>query len=230
MRSRIAALLLVAAVLSTRIAGAQEAPKKAAAGPVEPAVLNWEVTLGGAGGFGADTSDMDSALRAAGYAVSSSGDFLSATVFPSVRLRLGDRASVGVSFSSTKLGSVTGTGFGTTVSIQRSSMDVALVALWRPLPGVRVGAGPAWYRLTASPEGGPDLEVSKLGWIAEAGLAYPEGGRWYADFAAQYRGTGKADFGPYTPPAKGPITPAPISLDGIGCSHFAFLAGLGVRF
>ena len=49
-------------------------------------------------------------------------------------------------------------------------MDLALVAFWRPFAGIRVGAGPAWYRLTATPDGGADLTVSKIGWIAEAGL------------------------------------------------------------
>ncbi len=99
-----------------------------------------------------------------------------------------------------------------------------------PGPGLRIGAGPAWYRLTASPDGGADLVVSKLGWLAEAGLAFPEGGRWYVDLAVQYRGTGVADFGTYAPPAKGPIAPAPISLDGVGCGHWAFVAGIGLRF
>ena len=208
---------------------AQE-PRKASVVPSEPPVLTWEVTLGGAGGFGVSSSDMDAAFRAAGYVPSTSGDFLSATVFPSVRFRLGEHAAAGVSFGSTKLGSTTGTGFGTAATIQRSSQDVALVGFWRPLPGLRVGAGAAWYRLKASPDAGADLVVSRIGWIAEAGVAFPESGRWYGDFAAQYRGTGKADFGTYTPPAKGPLPPAPISLDGIGCEHGAFVAGIGLRF
>lgn len=228
MRTRRAALLFAAAV-AARIAGAQEVPKKTVAVPPEPPVLNWEVTLGGAGGFGVGTSDMDGAMRDSGYTPSSSGDFLSATFFPSVRLRLGEHAAVGVSFSSTKLGSTTGNGYGTSVTIRRSSMDVALVAFWRPLPGVRVGVGPAWYRLTASPDGAADLETSKLGWIAEAGLAFPEGGRWYADLAVQHRATGDANFGTYVPPAKGPLPTAPIPLNGVGCEHWAFVAGVGLR-
>lgn len=225
---RIHALVLVAAVAAQ--AARAEGPRKAATVPAEPPVLNWEVTLGGAGGFGVSSSDMDAAFAAAGYTPSSSGDFLSATVFPSVRFRLGEHAAVGVSFSSTRLGATTGTGSRTTVSIQRSSMDVALVAFWRPLPGLRAGAGPAWYRLTASPEGGSDLEVSKLGWIAEAGLAFPDGGRWFVDFAVQYRGTGDADFGAFLPSTKGPLPAAPISLNGIGCGHGAFVAAVGYRF
>jgi len=225
---RIRTLVLAAAVAAAPVAG--EEPRKAAVVPAEPPVLNWEVTLGGAGGFGVSTSDMDRAMRDSGYTPSSSGDFLSATVFPSVRLRLGEHAAVGVSFSSTKLGSTTGNGYGTSVTIRRSSTDVALVGFWRPVPGLRIGAGPAWFRLTASPDGGADLTVSKLGWIAEAGLAFPESGRWYADLAVQYRGTGTANFGTYAPPAKGPIAPAPISLDGVSCEHAAFVAGIGYRF
>ncbi|HQQ77563.1 MAG TPA: hypothetical protein PLB01_09435 [Thermoanaerobaculia bacterium] len=227
---RIHALLLVAFVAAAS-AAAQEPPKKGKAfePPPEPE-RRWELTLGGAGGFASSSRDVDAAFGAAGYTPSSSGDFLSATVFPSIRFRLGERAAVGVSFSSTKLGSTTGTGFGTSVSIGRSSTDVALVAFWRPFPGLRVGAGPAWYRLTAAPDVGESLEVSKLGWIAEAGLAYPDRGAWYVDLAVQYRGTGDADFGTYVPSAKGPIAPAPISLDGIGCEHGAFLAGIGFRF
>jgi hypothetical protein len=221
--------LVLAAALAAFPAPGQE-PRKAAAVPAEPPVLNWEVTLGGAGVFGAKASDLDRAMEDAGYSPSSSGDFLSTTFFPSVRFRLGEHAAVGLSFSSTKLGSTTGNGYGTSVTIGRSSTDVALVGFWRPAPGLRIGAGPAWYRLTASPDGGADLTVSKLGWIAEAGLAYPDGSRWYADLAVQYRGTGAADFGTYAPPAKGPIPPAPISLDGVGCEHAAFVAGIGYRF
>ena len=116
------------------------------------------------------------------------------------------------------------------MSVRRSSMDLALVGFWRPLPGLRIGAGPAWYRLTATPDGGTDLTVSKLGWIAEAGLAFPESGRWYGDFAVQWRGAGEADFGTYAPPPKGPLPPASISLDGIGCGHGVFVAGIGLRF
>ena len=222
-------VMVLAAALAAASAAGQE-PRKAAAVPAEPPVLNWEVTLGGAGGFGVSTSDMDRAMRDSGYTPSSSGDFLSASFFPSVRLRLGEHAAVGVSFGSTKLGSTTGNGYGTSVTIRRSSTDVALVGFWRPIPGLRVGAGPAWYRLTASPDGGADLVVSKVGWIAEAGLAFPEGGRWYADLAVQYRGTGTADFGTYAPSAKGPLAPAPIFLDGIGCEHAAFVAAVGYRF
>jgi hypothetical protein len=225
---RIRAMVLATALAAATAAGQE--PRKAAAVPAEPPVLNWELSLGGAGVFGAKTSDLDRAMQDAGYTQSSSGDFLSTTFFPSVRLRLGERAAVGVSFSSTKLGSTTGSGYGTSVTIRRSSTDVALVGFWRPVPGLRIGAGPAWYRLTASPDGGADLVVSKLGWIAEAGLAFPEGGRWYADLAVQYRGTGTADFGTYAPPAKGPLAPAPIILDGIGCEHAAFVAAVGYRF
>ena len=114
------AVLLLAAVLALP-AAAQE-PRKAPP-PPEPVPTSWEVTLGGAGGFGVSSSDMDAAFGAAGYVPSSSGDFLSTTFFPAVRFSLGERAAVGLSFSSTKIGSTTGSGFGTTVFIQRSSMD-----------------------------------------------------------------------------------------------------------
>ena len=223
----------LAAALALGLAGAaaaQEPAKKGAAyAPPEPPDLKLEVTLGGAGGFGVAKGDMDAALGDAGYGgISTSGDFLSATFYPAIRYRIAANGAVGISASSTKLGSTTGTSSGAAVSIQRSSEDVALIAFWRPLSGFRVGAGPAWYRLTASPEGGDDLTVSKLGWIAEAGFAYPDAGRFYADFGVQYRGAGAADFGTYQPAAKG-RTPAPITLDGIRCDHFAFVVGIGLR-
>lgn len=225
-----AGALLVAAFLLAAPCAAQTPAKKGAAYVPSAPTLNWEVTLGGAGGFGVSKGDIDAAFAKAGYAPSTSGDFLSATFYPAVRFRIGERAAIGASFSSTRLGSTTATGSGTSVTIQRSSADLALVAFWMPTAGVRLGAGPAWYRLTASPSGGEHIEVSRLGWVAEAGLAFPEGSRWYGDLAVQYRGAGSADFGSYAPPAKGRLAPAPISLDGIGCSHAAFLAGIGVRF
>ncbi len=209
---------------------AQEPRKGAAYAPPEPPVLRWEVVLGGAGGFGVSSGDMDAAFTDAGYLPASSGDFLSATFYPAVRFRLGDHAALGVSYSSTRLGSTTATAPGATVTIQRSSEDVALVAFWRPIPGLRLGAGPAWYRLTATPSGGPDLAVSKLGWIAEAGFAGPDPGRVYGDLGVQYRGTGSADFGTYQPPARGLRAPAPVSLDGISCGHWALVVGVGFRF
>lgn len=226
---RFAAFALAAALAAPAALGQQ--PRKAPYDPPEPPVLNWEVTLGGAGAFGASSSDMEEAMRNAGYglALQASGDFLSASFFPSIRARIGDRFAVGVSAASTKIGSTTGTASPTTVSIQRTSADVALVLFWRPAAGVRLGAGPAWYRLTATPEGGDDLTVSQIGWLAEAGLAFPEGGRFYADLGVQYRGTGRADFGTYQPSGNA-RAPAPIPLNGIGCEHWAFLAGVGFRF
>jgi hypothetical protein len=220
------------------IASAQEPRKGAAYAPDQP-VLKWEITLGGAGGFSATSVDLENAMRRAGYGSTdslgttfpqSSGDFFSSSFFPSVRYRIGGQFAVGASGSSTRLGSTTGHGPGAYVTIARRSEDVALVVFWRPLPGFRVGAGPAWYRLTGSPEGGPGLVVSRIGWLVEGGLAFPEEGRFYADFGVQYRATGSADFGVYQPPSRGPITPAQIALNGIGCGHGAFLAGIGFRF
>ncbi len=217
-------------VLCLSCAARAEEPRKGAAYAPSPPVLNWEVTLGGAGGFGVAKDDIERALTSAGYGgVSASSDFLSATFYPAIRYRIGETFAVGVSASSTKLGSTTGSAGGTTVSIQRSSEDVALLAFWRPLPGFRVGAGPAWYRLTASPSGGDDLAVSKLGWIAEAGFAGPESSRIYGDLGVQYRGTGSADFGTWAPPTKGRAAPA-IDLDAIGCGHWALVVGIGFRF
>lgn len=237
---RPAALALVAALAAPVARGQQ--PRKAAYDPPEPPVLNWEVTLGGAGGFGSRSADVERALRDAGYGQpytafgsttfypNSSGAFLSASFFPSVRFRLGKRFAAGVSGSSTKLGSTAGYGSSTLVSIQRSSADVALVFFWRPVSGVRLGAGPAWYRLTARPNGGDDLTASKIGWLGEAGLAFPDEGRLYADLGVQYRGTGHADFGTYTPPPSSGRAAAPIPLNAIGCEHGAFVAGVGFRF
>lgn len=227
-------MLAAAAALALALAGAaaaQPPPKKGAAyAPPDPPVLNWEVVLGGAGGFGVATSDVDAALEAAGYAPSSSGDFLSATFFPAVRYRIGANGAIGLSASSTKLGSTTGTTPGVAVSFQRASEDVALVFFWRPLSGFRIGAGPAWYRLTASPEGGADLTVSRLGWLAEAGFAFPEEGRVFADLGIQYRGAGEVDFGTIQPPSRAFSAPAPVSLDGISCAHWALIVGVGFRF
>lgn len=229
-RGSAAAAALVLALAGS--AAAQAPPKKGAAyAPPEPPVLRWEVTLGGAGGFGVAKDDVEAAFIRAGYAsVSASGDFLSATFYPTIRYRIGETISVGISASSTKLGSTSGGEPGTTVTLQRSSADVALLAFWRPLPILRMGGGPAWYRLTASPAGGDDLEVSKPGWIAEAGFAGPEGSRVYGDLGIQYRGTGSADFGTYQPPARGISSPAPVSLDGISCAHWALVVGVGFRF
>ena len=232
--SRAAARNVIAAALavaSAAAATAQEPPRKGAAyAPPEPPVLRWEITLGGAGGFGPATSDMDAAFADAGYGgASSSGDFLSATFFPAIRCRIGTNGAIGISASSTKLGSTSGTSAGTSVTIHRTSEDLALVAFWRPIPGLRVGAGPAWYRLTASPDGGEDLVVSKLGWIAEAGFAGPESSRVYGDLGVQYRGVGAVDFGSYSPPAKGRAAP-PVALDDIRCDHWALVVGVGFRF
>ena len=228
------ASILALAVLAASSAFAQEPRKKVAPAPEEPPVLNWEVSLGGAGGFGSSASDIEAAMRSAGYGQasypSSSGDFLSATFFPSVRFRFGGQFAVGLSGSSTKLGSTTGYGYSTLVTVQRSSADVAAVFFWRPVPGVRLGAGPAWYRLTATPDGQSDLTDSHIGWLAEAGVAFPETGRFYADLGVQYRGTGRADFGTYQPPAYGGATPGPLELNGISCEHWAFVVGVGFRF
>lgn len=225
------AAFALAALLAASAASGQK-PRQPAPAPAEPPVLNWEVTLGGAGGFGSSSTGIEGAFRAAGYAegLKSSGDFLSTTFFPSFRVRIGERFAVGVSGASTKIGSTTAAAAPAPVSIQRSAADVAAVFFWRPIAGVRLGAGPAWYRLRAESSGGDGLTASRLGWLAEAGLAFPEGGRWYADLGVQYRGTGRADLGTYTPPAGAGHAPVPIPLDGIGFEHWAFVAGIGFRF
>jgi hypothetical protein len=227
---RRAAFALVAALMASAARGQQ--PRKAAYDLPEPPVLSWELTLGGAGAFGATSSGVERAMRNAGYgqpAPKSSGDFLSASFFPSLRYRIGERFAVGLSGASTKIGSTT-CYVPASVSIQRTSADVAVVFFWRPVAGVRLGAGPAWFRLTARPNGGEDLAANRFGAVFEGGLAFPEAGRWYADLAVQYRAPGQADFGTYTPPQTGVRANPPISLDGIGFSHGAFLAGVGFRF
>lgn len=232
---RFAALAL--AVVFAVPAAAQQ-PRPAAADPPEPPALGWEVTLGGAGGFGVNSSDMDRAMAEAGYGQTSggtaypqsSGDFLKASFFLSVRTGLGERFAVGISGGSTKLGSTTGYASGTFVTVGRSSAHVALVFFWRPIPGLRVGAGPGWYRASARISGGDEVAASRFGVVLEAGLAYPQSGRVYADLAVQYRGTGRVDFGTLAvPPVNGrPL--APIPLYEIGCEHWAFVAGVGFRF
>lgn len=204
-------------------------PRKA---PVdaEPEVLNWDVTISGTAAFGVSSSDLEDAISGAGYGqAQSSGGLLAASVSPSVRYRIGDRFALGLTGASAKIGETTTSG-AASITIHRTSEDVAALFFWRPVPSVRLGAGPAWYRLTASPDGGADLTVSRLGAVFEGGFAFPEAGRWYVDFAFQYRLTGEADLGSYTPPQKGPRANAPIPLDGISFSHAAFVAGIGYRF
>jgi len=204
-------------------------PRKAPAA-AEPEILNLEVTVNGAGAFGVSSSDLEGAISGAGYGqAQSSGGLMSASVSPSVRWRIGDRFAVGLSGASAKIGATTTSG-SQPVTIHRTSEDVAALFFWRPIPSARLGAGPAWYRLTASPDGGAELTANQLGAVVEAGFAFPDAGRWYVDFAFQYRLTGKADLGSYTPPQTGPRANAPIPLDGIPFSHAAFLAGIGYRF
>jgi hypothetical protein len=206
-------------------------PRKA---PVdaEPEVLSWELTVAGAGAFWVSTSDLERALSDAGYGQpppESPGGFLSASVAPSLRYRIGDRFAVGVSGASAKIGYTTASA-PAPVTIHRTSADLAALFFWRPVPGVRLGAGPAWFRLTAAPNGGADLTANRLGAVFEGGVAFPEAGRWYVDLAFQYRLTGDVDLGTYTPPQAGIRPNPPIPLDGISFSHAAFVAGIGYRF
>lgn len=222
------AALILAACLAAPAARSQQ-PRKAAP-DAEPEVLNWDVTISGAAAFGVSSSDLEGAMSGAGYGqAQSSGGLLAASVSPSVRYRIGDRFALGLSGASAKIGETTTSG-AAPVTIYRTSADVAALVFWRPVAGARVGAGPAWYRLTASPDGGAELAVSRLGAVLEAGFAFPDTGRWYVDFAFQYRFTGKADLGSYTPPQKGPRANTPIPQGGIPFSHAAFLAGIGYRF
>ncbi len=224
------AALLVAALLAAPAALGQ-GPRKAPA-DAEPEVLNWELTVAGAGAFGVSTSDLERALSDAGYGQpppESPGGFLSASVVPSFRYRIGDRFALGVTGASAKIGYTTASR-PAAVTIQRTAADVAVLFFWRPVPGVRLGAGPAWYRLTARPAGAENLTASRLGAVFEGGVAFPDGGRWYVDLAFQYRATGRADLGTYTPPQTGLRPNPPIPLDGISFSHAAFLGGIGYRF
>lgn len=222
-----AVALLVVALVAPAARGQQ--PQKAPA-DAEPEVLNWDVTISGTAAFGVSSSDLEGAMSGAGYGqAQSSGGLLAASVSPSIRYRIGERFALGLSGASAKIGETATTG-AAAVTIHRTSADVAALFFWRPVTGARFGAGPAWYRLTASPDGGAYLTASRIGAAFEAGFVFPEAGRWYVDFAFQYRLTGKADLGSYTPPQKGPRANAPIPLDGIPFSHAAFLAGIGYRF
>ena len=222
-----AVALLVVALVAPAARGQQ--PQKAPA-DAEPEVLNWDVTISGTAAFGVSSSDLEGAMSGAGYGqAESSGGLMAASLSPSVRYRIGDRFALGLSGASAKIGETTTSG-AAPVTIHRTSADVAALFFWRPAPGVRLAAGPAWYRLTASPDGGADLTASRIGAVFEAGVAFPDTGRWYADLAFQYRLTGQADLGSYTPRQTGPRANAPIPLGGIPFSHAAFLGGIGYRF
>ena len=88
-------------------------------------------------------------------------------------------------------------------------------AFWRPYPALRLGGGPAWYRLVSQLE---KLEISRVGLMGEAGGEVPMYGRFFLDLAVRFHLIPTQDV---EHDLFGPLTLRP------NWSHTALLVGVG---
>ena len=95
-------------------------------------------------------------------------------------------------------------------------------AFWSAYPGVRVGGGPAVFRMS---DDGIDEkhEVSKLGLMGEAGVEYPSNRRFFVDLAVRIHAVPSEDV-VYTSRASGNV----VTLRP-NWTHVQVLVGFGIR-
>lgn len=77
---------------------------------------------------------------------------------------------------------VPGSIFGESVHSHWDANSLWAGALWTPVPALRVGGGPAWYRLENLPM---HVTVHRIGGAAEVGVDIPTGSRFFFDLTAR---------------------------------------------
>ncbi|MGA7306615.1 MAG: hypothetical protein WBW88_17185 [Rhodothermales bacterium] len=157
-------------------------------------VLSLGATVGG------PASGLADQLRLAGYDDGSPGCFFSScgtlphpskqspTIASGVTLRypVSHALIVGGGLATSDLGGAIGykeSGFEFIFSDWTTSILWA-GAFWTAYPGVRVGGGPAWYRLH-SHETLEENKISRLGMMGEAGLEFPSNRLFFVDVAVR---------------------------------------------
>ncbi|MGA7305907.1 MAG: hypothetical protein WBW88_13595 [Rhodothermales bacterium] len=155
------------------------------------------LSLGAA--LGGPASGLADQLRRAGYDDGSPACFFSScgtlpnpteqrpSVASGVTLRylINHALIVGGGFATSDLGGAIGykkSGFNFIFSDWTASILWA-GAFWTALPGVRLGGGPAWYRLHSQAH--EEYKISRLGLMGEAGLEFPSNRLFFVDVAAR---------------------------------------------
>ena len=137
---------------------------------------------------------------------------------------------VGLAYSKTKIGQT----FGYRAPLQflfvshEASVMAGMVS--RTFGPLRVGAGPAWYsaRWREDSSVSESHTHSQIGLVTQAGVKVPAHTRAYLDLNLEYRYTGRATIGPFTP--GGGFGTPPFPATAVRVSHWFIGFGPGLRF
>lgn len=251
-RTSTAPLVLLAFLLSSAILRADDASPS----PRRPQSWSFEVVAGTS--LGGPTSDLEAAMRQAGFDDSLSGGWFGGgtTTYPytqdeswainsywgAARRRLGHGPwHVGLGGGTTEFGTVTGyrEKVGNTytmvfLDVGSRVLTLAPMAWYEAAPGLRLGAGPAIHRvdfeLGYSYEAGTVQNRSwKPGFVVEVALTLPVDTPVFFTALAQYRFAGTATAGPWeTPTYQGAHVEFPGT--SVPVSHGFVALGIGGRF
>jgi len=201
---RIATLLVIGAVLAPTGARGQEG----ADARLKPVFI----VLGMGAALNGPAAGLADQFREAGY--DERGFFSTAhpteappevAVSVVARLRASRPVIIGVGLSRAILGGSVGyrqEGFDFIFS--RWSISTASVgAFWSAYPGVRVGGGPAVFRMSDD-DSDEKHEVTKLGLIGEVGVEYPSNRRFFVDLAVRIHAIPSEDVA-YTSQSSGNV-------------------------
>jgi len=134
------------------------------------------------------------------------------------RWMISSRWAVGGGVGSVRFGESRGYSGGAYVDVSYDALEIWAAGYWQPLPWVRVGGGPALYRVHESYSG---KTVSRLGLMSEAGIEVPIERGFYVQLGVR---------GHFVPSATVHDTVGvPITLRP-SWSHVAFAGGVGLRF
>ena len=112
-----------------------------------------------------------------------------------IRVRIRPKLSAGIFFSQSETGSTYGNHQGGSflnsldLSAEYALRTIAPTVTYHPVPRVRLGIGPALYRMTFNaPEAAFGVSEHELGWSAQAGFAFLNRKRVFSELTLHYLG------------------------------------------
>jgi hypothetical protein len=201
----------------------------------------WAVSVGTGTAWSGPAGDLEAAMRVAGFDQTSPGFFGGPTPHPHSNHELGsvwfnipyqvDPAwEVSFAYSRTSIGRTVG--YRAPLEFLFISYEARVLAgmVSRTFGPLRVGAGPAWYSARWSDEysvsNAPNH--SRIAVVTQAGVKVPAHTRGYLDLNLQYRHTGRAPVGPFSP--GGGFGTPPFPETAVRVSHWFIGFGPGLRF
>ncbi len=236
---------IIACALAARPASAQEG-----AGPASMPARRWDVTLSLGTTSSGPASDLEAAMRAAGFDdtfpdVYGSGGHATpfsytgasdegASWMIAAHYAVSPRYAVGLIVSDSPIGTTYGLRAPLdSLDIHYSARAVAPTFSVRLSDAIYVGVGPAFFMTKAYQYeyyAGAETRYSanKVGALVELGASVPVRSRFFATASLQYRYVGNVTIGPFESLVAD--HPATLPATSVSFNHLFFSLGVGVRF